>query len=419
MDISKIKDVVGKLSFFRDYSSLLLPVIIMVVSILFLIVGSIMGGKLKERIERDSISSGKRLKSLGRGTVARNQWKIEKTYQEAYEADANQISLFAKQSTQRNLLSYKIFPEPVDTSTLIFEEFGKIFRDKINGLLVSVNARECPTEAELTRSIRKTSFSSGRGRRKKGNVDATIQDVLCLEKAESAFVYTNPDDLAGYKFWGEYIYSGIEDGISKCWYWQLGYWIIEDVIDTIGILNTGTENVFTSPVKRLVSVKFTSSNRRSRSKNKNASGKPVYVLSAEDGFTESYTRRLTNDAVDIVHFKIGVIVSIKTVLPFMHQLCSAKEHKYNDFSNNTQEQVFKHNQITILESNIRFVNRESGAHSLYRYGEDALVKLDLTCEYIFNRESYEEIKPAVVKNSIKKIKDEINSKKRGRRGRRR
>ena len=65
-------------------------------------------------MEKESILLGKKVDSLNRNAVARDQWKIEQKYQQAYENDANQIARLALQSTQRELLSYKIFPEPKD-----------------------------------------------------------------------------------------------------------------------------------------------------------------------------------------------------------------------------------------------------------------------------------------------------------------
>jgi hypothetical protein len=88
----------------------------------------------------------------------------------------------------------------------------------------------------------------------------------------------------------------------------------------------------------------------------------------------------------------------------MQQLCSAKQHKFRGFSGEEQEQVFKHNQITVLESNIRSIDREDATHNLYRYGEDAVVVLDLICEYIFDKNGYDEIKPELVKELLKKVK---------------
>ena len=410
MDVSKFKDIIKKVSVFKNYSSLLVPVVIVLVGVLLFVATQLMGGKLKKRIADESISKGKQVESLSSKPVALDQWKEEQEYQQAHERDANAIALLALQSTQRQLLSYKIFPEPKDTSALIFGEFGRRFCAVIDELIARVNARDCPTETELERSLQSRS-SSGihqrrrRSRRRLGEVDTTIVDVLCRDKAESACFYANPADLSGYEFWWEYKYAGMDEAVKDCWYYQLACWVIEDVIDTMGTLNSGSNSVFTSPVKRLLNVSFTTKDRVRRSKRareRAIDDRPSYVLSIKDGLTMPWTGRLCNDDIDVVHFKVSVVVSTKAVLAFMQQLCSAKQHEFRGFLGESQEQVFKHNQITILQSQITPIDREDDTHNLYRYGEDAVVRLDLICEYIFKKSVLDEIKPESVKEFLKR-----------------
>ena len=414
MDISKLKDLIQRLSFLGNYSSLILPVIIILVAVLLFIPTQLMSSKLKKRVENESISIGKRVQSLSESTVSRNQWEVEQEYQQAYERDANQTALLAKQSSQRQLLSYKIFPKPKDTSTLIFKEFGQRFRSGIDKLIADVNAHDCPTDAEMQRGLQGSSLPSsrrgldwsmekGRSDLRLSEVDATITEVLCREKAEHAFVYANPAELSGYEFWEEYEYTGMDTAVGDCWYWQLAYWVIEDIFDTIDALNSGSNSVFTSPVKRLLNVSFAASDKGTSKKA--AAVRPSYVLSIKEELTEPHTGRFCNDDIDVVHFNVVVVVSTKAVLPFMQQLCSAKQHKFRGFSGEEQEQVFKHNQITVLESNVRSIDRKDTAHNLYRYGEDAAVELDLICEYIFNKNGYDEIKPESVKELPEKVKE--------------
>jgi hypothetical protein len=414
MGISKFKDLIQRLSFLGNYSSLILPVIIVLVAVLLFIPTQLMSSGLKKWVENESVSIGRRVQSRSESTVSRNQWEVEQEYQQAYERDANQIALLAKQSSQRQLLSYKIFPKPRETSTLIFRQFGRRFRSGIEKLITRVNALDCPTNAELQRGLQGSRLSSSSRRSldwdmgRAGSdlvlseVEATITDVLCQEKAERAFVYANPAELAGYEFWEEYKYSGMDTAVEDCWYWQLSYWIIEDIFDTIDALNYGSNSVFTSPVKRLLNVTFPASGKGIAGAGKAAAIKPSYVLSIEDALIEPHTGRFCDDDIDVVHFNVAVVVDTKAVLPFMQQLCSAKEHKFRGFSGEEQEQVFKHNQITVLESNIESVDRQDRDHNLYRYGEDAVVELDLVCEYIFNKNGYDEIKPELVKELLKK-----------------
>jgi len=407
MDASKFQAVIRKIGFLKHYSSLLVPVAVTLIGALLFIPTQLISNKLKERIKTESVSKGNQIKELSKSSPARNQWQVEQEYQVAFEQDANQIALLSKQTSQRPLLSYKIFPAPKDTSTLIFEEFGQEFRKSLDRLIARVKGRDCPTDTELERVL-KSSGSQGGGRRfskvsssNLSDIDATIVDVFCKKTAESASVYVNSSDLSGYNFWEAYTYVGMQDAVKDCWYWQLAYWITEDVIDTIETCNSGAKNVLTSPVKRLMGVSFSISSTGSSDRGKGAAGRPYYVLSTKDELTGSCTGRLSNDAFDVVHFNVVVIVSAKAVLPFMKQLCSAKQHKSKGFSGDAKEQIFKHNQITILKSDILSVDMKDPKNELYRYGEDAVVKLDLICEYIFNKNGYEQIKPESVKESLK------------------
>lgn len=407
MDISKFKDLIQRLRFLGSYSSLILPVVIILIAVLLFIPTQLMSSKLKERMENESVSIGRRIQSLSENTVSRNQWEVEREYQELYQRDANQTTILARQSSQRPLLSYKIFPEPKETSALIFKEFGRRFRDAVDGLITRINALDCPTAAELQKGLQGYVLpSSHQGLERRTDaanlgldeVNAEIIDVLCREKAKRASVYANPVNLSGYEFWEKYEYTGMDTAVEDCWYWQLAYWVIEDVTDTIGVLNSGSNSVFTSPVKRLLSVNFAEGDvGRGGEKMVVA---PSYVLSVEKALTRPHTGRFCNDDIDVVHFNVAVVVSTKEVLPFMQQLCSAKQHKFRGFSGEEREQVFKHNQITILESNIRSIDRADATHNLYRYGEEAVAELDLVCEYIFDKNGLNGIKPESVKNSL-------------------
>jgi hypothetical protein len=408
MNIPGFKEAIQKLSFLKNYSSLLVPAIIFLVGVLLFIPTRLMSSRLKGSIEKESLSTGRQVKSLSKNAVARDQWQVEQEYQQAYQKDANEAALLVKQSTQRELLSYKVFPEPKDTSTLIFKEFGQQYRKAIDALITRINARDCPTESELQRNLQSSSTFSLRGGRgmvgRLSEVDTTITDVICKEKAQSASVYANPSKLAGYEFWDEYQYFGRAEALRDCWYWQLAYWVIEDVINTIGAMNSGSNSVFTSPVKRLFDINFAGEATRG-AKEGSASTRPAYVLSLGDGFAEPCTGRFTDNDIDVVHFKVVVVVSTKAVLPFMQQLCSAKEHKFRGYFGDEQERVYKHNQITVLQSTINPVGREDTKHLLYRYGEDAVVELELVCEYIFNKNGYDEIKPESIKKASKAVSE--------------
>jgi len=425
MDTSKYKDILGKLSFLTDYSSLLAPVIITVVALSLLAISALTGSKLTGQIIESSVSTGKKIQSLSRNSPARDQWKLASQYQQACETDANQIELLAKQSTQRHLLSYRIFPQPKDTSALIFKQFGHQYRRYVEELLAGINALDCPSDLELDGTIRGSGsrtahsrfaptypaspargsfFGSSSGKRR---VADKITEVLCREKAESACVYCNASDLAGYDYWNEYKYKSMKEDTDDCWYRQLAYWIIEDVIDTIGSVNSNSDSVYTSPVKRLLTVNF--AGEKSSRMTAQTIQKCEYVFPLTKTLEKSCTQRICSDDIDVVHFNVEVIVSAKAVLAFMKELCSVKEHRFEGWFGGENEQVFKHNQITILRYDMTSVDRQQHQHRLYRYGQDAVVKLSLLCEYIFNKDGYEAIKPESVRESMQKLMDQTKT----------
>jgi hypothetical protein len=363
-----------------------------------------MSGKLKRRISEESIiNRGGQVTSLRRSAVSSDQWLVERERQQSFKNDANQIMILAEELTKRPLLSERIFPSPADPSISIFREFGQRFREGVNEMLKRVKAGGCPTKEELERSL--GAISSRRGRSSSGfrtNVTEAgdeITDALCLSKAESANVYCNPLDISGYKFWGEYQYAGTEQAVEDCWYYQLAYWIIEDVIDTIESMNSSSNGVPKSPLKRLLGVDFYNVWMTTSTSGTTKDERPGYVLTIYDGLTIPCTGRVCDGDIDVVHFNVRVVVDSDAVLQFMQQLCSAREHIVRGSSGSTQgAKHAKHNQITILETRITPVVRGDEAHRLYRYGEDAVVELALVCEYIFDKKGYDELKPASIKS---------------------
>ncbi len=159
MDIPNFRDILQKLSVFKNNVSLLVSVIIGLVSILLFIPTQLMSGRLKGQIQQESISKGSRIRTLP--PVSREQWREEEKRQIEYANDANEIAKLAKQSTQRELLSYEIFPKPTDLSTLIFKKFGQRFREGVDELIARANAGDCPTDVEIKRGVENSSGIRG------------------------------------------------------------------------------------------------------------------------------------------------------------------------------------------------------------------------------------------------------------------
>jgi len=461
MDMPNFKDVLQKLSVFKNNIPLLMSVIIVFVGVILLVLTQLMNAKLKGEIQTKSVKPGERVAKELKSNASSMTLSQEQKYQEEHAKDANEIALLAKQTTMRELLSYDIFLDPNISATVVFREFGQNYRRAIDNLLIRVNAGDFPTEAEIEKGLEESAVNSrlrrGRGmmggmmgrsslsrspmgqspmmgmspyggrpgasRRgtlsrsmMKGELELMIVDEICRERAKSLSVYANPVDLSGYDYWVDYkLAVEPNEATEDCWYFQLAYWVIGDVFDTISAVNSDFDNVLTAPVKQLRQMSFNMGlkrpgaggggyarrrQRRGGQRKKTDVDKPLYIHSNADGLAESCTGRFTgvDSDNDVVHFNLAVVINIKSIMPFLKELCSAKEHKFRGFSGNEPEQTFKHNQITVLETKFRSV--EDDPYSLYDFGDDPVVELDLICEYIFNKDGYEEIKPATVKAAI-------------------
>lgn len=459
MDIN-FKDILQKLSVFKNNTALLVPIIIAVVGLLLLIPAHLFSRRVTAQVQEASITAlGSKVDRFTRDQSPPVQEASLDARIEAHGNDANEISDLAKQSTMRDLLSYDIFPE-IDVnnfSGLIFVEFGQKFRAGVEQLIQSVNGLDCPTQLEIDKGLEEASSATANRRRglfgggdpysmgvpggpgaaapmprrvgmlpgmrgPRSEIDLKIVDQMCQKRAASALVYINPSDIAGYDHWQEYKYDvNMVPALKDAWYHQLSYWVIEDIFSSIAAANAGHDSLLDAPVKRFQSLSFTMGlkrpgsrrkskaviraigGRRSRQQDEEESDRPAYVIEDRDGLTESLTGRYSEaeGAIDVIHFSLTTVVAQKDILLFMRELCSAKAHQFSGYPDGSQPpQTFKHNQITVLESKIGALNPDDMLHYYYRYGDDPVVVLDLICEYIFNRAGCEPIKPQVVKDAL-------------------
>jgi hypothetical protein len=406
-DLSKIKSAFKGLGFLRAYSSLLLPFVIILAGVIVLTGALLLGRSFRNTVTRLSIPMGTQIKGMeGKedNLLAAKQIEAEKAYQDQYEKDANSIEKMDIQSSMRELLSYNILPRPEDTSALIFTGFGNSYRKGIEGLIEKVNGRDCPSDEEF--SVAGLNKQSVRGMRFSGDTEGREQDKIaegiCLARAKSVSVYSNPNDVSGYIFWEKYQYKDLNSAVDDCWYWQQGYWIAQDIFETAAEMNKGSTAVFGSPVKRIMRIGFASSDKMLTTTGNTmtvSQDKPKYVIKPEEQLTEACTGRISNNDYNVIHFGFVAVVKANEILPFMKALCSAKEHRFKGYKGDEGARVFKHNQITILETNIKAVDPASPEHRYYRYGYDSVEEVEFICEYIFNKKGYEPINPAVARSN--------------------
>jgi hypothetical protein len=395
IDLSKVKDLVKGFGGLRVYLVLIWPAVILLACGAVLTAAWLMGNSLQQKAAKESVPMGNQVREMSKKLPAAGQAEVERRYQDAYRQDANLIKSLSVESTQRELLSYDIFPQPKDTSTLLFTRFGAKFRQGVDGLIAKVHGGDCPNAGELDAAKSGPVFSGGASSR--------IIEGICHARAKSVSVYVDPGSVSGYDFWKAYQYVTIDDSVKDCWFWQVGYWIVEDVFSTVGTMNHGSSCVLTSPVKRVERVGFVTPDALfNPGSGKTSQERPKYVTKPEEQLTESFTGRVSNEDIDVVHFSMVVMLSSKAIIPFMRELCSAKEHRFTGFTGQEPPKVFKHNQITILESRVRPVDLTSFEQRYYRYGSDSVVEVELVCEYIFNKKGYDAVKPELIKNPVAK-----------------
>ncbi len=444
-----IKDILKRLSFLKNNLALLVPIIIAIVALLLLIPTRILGGRLRTTVEEQSLRTGKTVDTLIRDVNSAAQAEVMRAEIEARAEDVNAIEALIAQAVQRDLLRYDIFgPDTNETSRLLFERFGQSYHAAINRLLENVNAGVCPARSEIQaalktapRSTLRTGMGGAYGEGAYGGApygggmdpyggggmmgrgqglgivtetDKKIVEQICLDRAKAFRVYASPVEVAGYAFWNDWTFENKDKAYQDCWYWQVGYWIIEDVFTSIQQMNQGAESIVTAPVKRLMSVDFTlKKNRAMRGRRGGVARRsketetPTYATGTKDALTTPCTGRFTTlpmvepTGIDVVQFDVKVVIDATQVMPFMAQLCTAKPHTFRGFYGDQPEQTYEHNQIGILETSVSQVEKESYSHYFYRYGDKPVVELDLICEYVFPRTpAFQEIIPKQVKDEL-------------------
>ncbi len=395
-------------NFIRKNIMLLIPAGLVLVAVLLgLLVFT--GKRGLAKMMQQSVSLADRIDSISRNPVSMQQWQVEQEIQDKAAQDANKVAELAAQTTQRELLSYKIFPKPQETSRQIFSDFGENALKAFKELPKKMQSGEAPTSREIefatgSKSTARDAFRYG-GTDQTDNTEAIINE-LCKQKALGIKCYARTDNFVGYEIWLDWQYAGVDAAVQDCWYTQLAWWIQQDLADTIIKINSKAKNVLESPVKRLLGVSFESTIIMATAPESTAREQqakvqmPVYVTSFTGGLADAWTTRLCNDTIDVVHFAVGVVVETDQVMNFISELCSEKKHVWRGYKGDEPEKQFVHNQITVMGIQSYAADRESEAHRLYRYGKKPVVELTCVCEYVFVRAGYDKIKPDAVKSSL-------------------
>ena len=420
-----VAELLKKLSFLKNNLGLLVPIIIVVVGLLLFIPTRILSGQLRSTVNDNSVKMSQQISSLTRtlGELSPSEGADEEITTLA--ADVNQIDAILAETVYRELLDYYVFSGVTDVSAGLFERFGKEYCRGVDEMLAEMGAGRRPDDAELTAALQSATQNDRDARRGSraarvpggtqvwsllmmSDVEQRIFNEVCAGAARTAKVYAGPAEMAGYAYWDSWTFTDVNESFKDCWYWQLGYWVLQDVADTIEVMNRDSDNILDAPVKRIMSVSFVLKQGAGAlsvggSRAGKAGDRPSYVTSQTDGLTQVCTGRLTDKAknIDVLHFQVQVVIDSTQVLPFICELCRAKEHHFYGFDGSQPEQTFQHNQITVLETAMTPVEPLAVEHQAYAYGPSPTTVLNLICEYVLPRPlAYEEIKPEPVKKEF-------------------
>jgi hypothetical protein len=386
--------------FIKHYSSMALPAGLLLAAVIVFLIAKHINSGVQESVA-DSLDTGEAVSRFLRDAPSVEQAQAELAFQQKHKTDAEKVQQLVMQTTQRELIAYNIFPEPTDMSRYIFDYYAENYIKAIDQMFQEINAGDAPSENELQADLAGTANT-----RSMRNIDENtkkIIDARCKARARSIGLYARPQVFDWYNYWSQYQYSGRASAIYDCWYSQLAYWVYEDVMETIKKLKGDHNSLLASPVKRLGRVSFrslSSINLQPMDQTKSTAQKDVPFMITEERppilVENSWTGRVGDDQRDVFHFSLSVIVEVDKVPDFMRELCSAKEHVFRGWDGKSEPVKGVHNQITILNSIIEPVDRESPIHKNYRYGASAVVQWSGVCEYVLRKEAYQEIIPEAI-----------------------
>ena len=365
---------------------------------------------------------------LKRKLVHENELVQLKQNAELAEADLAKVLALVQDTSKRPLLSQDVFPRPKDaySAGYLYKKFAENYTNFVDQLRLSMGAGERPTEAERDAAIEQLvkSAAGGAGRSTTWNTTNLFDkggaygrrlsseqrqmrkliEELRRHKAENMKVYAPADAFCCYTYWRGQPELEMEAMIKESWLTQLATWIQEDVAQAITQMNAESGNVLTSPVKRLVAVRFAgesptgqatrvvgksaSPSRLAADQGEGSEALPAYYdeAAAESEYTKAYTGRLSDELIDVVHFDVIVVMEDSRISDFINALQGPKV---------TGAGNYLRAQITVLGLTAQAVDLDSHAKDGYYYGSGALKRVVLPCEYFFFKKGYEPYKPSL------------------------
>ncbi len=369
----------------------------------------------------------KSVDSLSNQIIPENVLEQMKKNAELANNDKKDVLNLAKETTSRILLSKNVFPQPRGENTRVFyREFGDRYVSFLERLLAEVNAGDKPSEVEENKTrqeyeqnVKNDAGGGDMGMLGRGTGPTQVENLLGnfrRERANSIGLYANFYSFCAYDYWRNWNSGDRNIMLEDSWYTQVAAWIQEDVILSIKEVNGQSQSVPTSPVKRLMEIAFNGKEVKSETTAAGAAAQgtaagnvlPGYVLRTGSGssgsssggggttltgtITEPWTGQASNDLIDVVQFRVAVVIDSAYIQDFM----SALQSKKFSLDPDTGQMRNLRDQITILQMHMAPLDLDAEMQEGYYYGSGAISLLRLVCEYYFFKSGYQDWMPEPV-----------------------
>jgi hypothetical protein len=309
------------------------------------------------------------------------------------QSDLVKESIIDRNSAGKDVLVEHLFPEPAGGESgprgrvRLTEDMLEAWDGLSERLLEEVGAAQPPEPQELSQrlsALRDRLINETIATRVDQNLSederAELNERMAEERrsqyeagALRATFYANPDGLFGSRaqFDPDAPPPGRDTYLETFWNWQHTSWVERDIIAALASANEGL-NAANGPVKRVIAVDVPP-----WTPGEVSTGDLTQPIDAD--FSEYFTGRAGGNALyDVRYADVDVIVGAGRVNEVINAFATT-------------------NFMTVVETDVTHLGTNPDLFQGFYYGEEPVVKVDMTVETVWVRSWYEDLIPAPVR----------------------
>lgn len=302
------------------------------------------------------------------------------------QAKAMQAEL--KEVNTHELLLADILPDPKDRRFA----FKQAFQEALQKLRARLKGGQPPTDQDIHEAANAAWFKSYEtkilkvaGQEVNGQqiVDewkkfaVTLQGTIRRQRASDITMYLEKDAVSVSRAMAESGSSGTGPRDNEIWYAQNMFWVEQDLVAAIEIIQGKSQNVTTSPIKRLFKMEV----KDDQSQYLASAGEGRNITEPGKAFDVTPTGRISNSVYDVVGFGLVMDVDSSKVPTILTELQ-------------------RNRLITIRNVDMVSVDSVALADEGYIYGDVPVVRLTIHGEELFLRSWTVPYMPTLVKTAI-------------------